>query len=333
MKIDGRCHCGYVSFEAEADPETTTLCNCTDCQTMSGAPLRAIIGTQPGTFVLLSGAPTEYRKTADSGNIRQQGFCPRCGTAIYSAPDGDDPKAYNVRVGVVRQRYELVPRKQVFVRSRQAWSTASTRSRSSTKWRRPRDDPAYKGILTGVSPCGTYAKCRIGPACKRHIPGETPMNRSRIVSTSAAAALGMSLLTGGASGQSLKEQLLGTWTLVSHESVSMYGANPKGVAFFDADGHFIITVMSSDRAKYANSHPAHGTADENKATAQGTMTYFGTYSVSEAHHTIAIHIEASSFPNWNAADQERIVAIAGDQLTLTARALGGSADVVWKRAK
>jgi hypothetical protein len=38
MKIDGRCHCGYVTFEAEADPETTTICNCTDCQTMSGAP-------------------------------------------------------------------------------------------------------------------------------------------------------------------------------------------------------------------------------------------------------------------------------------------------------
>ena len=47
MKIDGRCHCGYVSFEAEADPETTTLCNCTDCQTISGAPLRAVIGTRP----------------------------------------------------------------------------------------------------------------------------------------------------------------------------------------------------------------------------------------------------------------------------------------------
>jgi len=28
MKIDGRCHCGYVTFEAEADPETTTICNC-----------------------------------------------------------------------------------------------------------------------------------------------------------------------------------------------------------------------------------------------------------------------------------------------------------------
>ncbi len=121
MKIDGRCHCGYVSFEAEADPETTTICNCTDCQTMSGAPLRAVIMTQPGTFVLLSGQPTEYRKTADSGAIRVLGFCPRCGSAIYSTSDGDDATVYNVRVGVVRQRYELVPRKQVFARSQQAW--------------------------------------------------------------------------------------------------------------------------------------------------------------------------------------------------------------------
>ena len=99
MKIDGRCHCGYVRFEAEADPETTTICNCTDCQTMSGAPLRAIVATRPGTFVLLSGKPTEYRKTADSGNVRLQTFCPHCGTPIYATSTGDEPKAYNVRLG------------------------------------------------------------------------------------------------------------------------------------------------------------------------------------------------------------------------------------------
>ena len=51
MKIDGRCHCGYVTFEAEANPETTTICNCTDCQTMSGAPFRAVIITRPGTGI------------------------------------------------------------------------------------------------------------------------------------------------------------------------------------------------------------------------------------------------------------------------------------------
>ena len=121
MKIDGRCHCGYVTFEAEADPATTTLCNCTDCQTMSGAPFRAVITARPGTFVLLSGKPAEYVKTADSGAKRPQGFCPRCGTAIYSTSIGADPKAYNFRLGALRQRYELVPRRQVLVRSRQAW--------------------------------------------------------------------------------------------------------------------------------------------------------------------------------------------------------------------
>src|SRR5215475_8557296 len=60
---------------------------------MSGAPLRAIIVTRPGTFVILSGEPTEYRKTGDSGNVRLQGFCPRCGTALYATSVGDAPKA------------------------------------------------------------------------------------------------------------------------------------------------------------------------------------------------------------------------------------------------
>jgi len=158
------------------------------------------------------------------------------------------------------------------------------------------------------------------------------------------AALAMPLLPHNAFGQqeTLTKQLLGTWTLVSHESVRpdgsripVYGVNPKGVAFFDPSGRFIIAVMRSDRAKYAIDLPTQGTSEENKGTAQGTITYFGTYSVSEEDRTIAIHIEASSFPNWNGADQKRTFAITGDQLTLTARALqtGGHADVIWKRAK
>ncbi len=121
MKVDGRCHCGDVTFEAEADPETTTVCNCTDCQTMTGGPMRTVVAARPGTFVLLSGKPTEYRKTADSGNVRLLAFCPRCGTALYSTTVGDGPKPYNMRVGALRQRDQLVPHRQIFVRSQQGW--------------------------------------------------------------------------------------------------------------------------------------------------------------------------------------------------------------------
>jgi hypothetical protein len=30
MKIDGRCHCGFITFEAEIDLEKVWLCHCTE---------------------------------------------------------------------------------------------------------------------------------------------------------------------------------------------------------------------------------------------------------------------------------------------------------------
>src|SRR5688500_10735342 len=103
-------------------------------------------------------------------------------------------------------------------------------------------------------------------------------------------------LRGTHSASALKEQLVGTWLLVSWEQkkgdgskVERYGPNPKGVAFFDAGGRYIITVMRSDRANYASNALWQGTVEENKATADGTITYFGTYSASESDSSIAIH--------------------------------------------
>jgi hypothetical protein len=169
------------------------------------------------------------------------------------------------------------------------------------------------------------------------------MNHRGLMATCIAGALGLPLLATGALGQqqSMKKQLLGTWTIVSWEQkksdgtrLKQFGPSPRGIAFFDAGGRYIITVMRSDRAKYASNVIWQGTAEENKATAEGTQTYFGTYSVNEADRSIAIHIEASSFPNWNGTDQKRMVSITGDQLTLTYRPPSGeNVDVVWKRAK
>ena len=116
--------------------------------------------------------------------------------------------------------------------------------------------------------------------------------------------------------------------------VERYGTSPRGIAFFDAGGRYIITVMRPDRAKYASNALWQGTPEENKETADGTITYFGTYSINEADSSIAINVEGSSFPNWNGTDQKRFVAIAGDRLTLTVRPPAGDVvDVIWKRAE
>jgi hypothetical protein len=169
------------------------------------------------------------------------------------------------------------------------------------------------------------------------------MKHRSVLGPCIAAALGLSLHANSASGQrpSLKQELVGTWVVISWEqkksdgtTLRQFGANPTGVAIFDAGGRYIITVMRSDRAKYKSNALWQGTAEENKATADGAQTYFGTYSVNEADPSIAIHVEGSSYPNWNGTDQKRFVTIAGDQLTLTIRPPSGeSVDVIWKRAK
>lgn len=160
----------------------------------------------------------------------------------------------------------------------------------------------------------------------------------------ALAVFGLAALMGTAFGQqkSAKEQLLGAWSLASVDYVradgsrsTTFGDNPKGIAFFDSAGHYIISVMRSDRAKYAVNDRTKGSAEENQATAQGTNTYFGTYTVSEPDRTIGIHVVGSSFPNWNGTDQKRIFTIIGDELKLTnpvPSTGGGTAEIVWKRA-
>jgi len=123
MKIDGRCHCGFITYEAEIDPEKTMICHCTDCQNLSGSAFRTIVFSREGTFKLLSGELKLYVKTGESGTKRPQSFCPECGTPIYSSTVGDGPKVHIIRVGTIRQRDALAPKLQLWTRSSQRWLT------------------------------------------------------------------------------------------------------------------------------------------------------------------------------------------------------------------
>jgi hypothetical protein len=121
MKVDGRCHCGYISYEAEVVSENVVICHCTDCQTLSGSAFRTVALAHENAFRLLSGEPKIYVKTGESGTKRVQSFCPECGTPIYSSTAGDGPRVYGIRVGTARQRDLLVPKMQLWCRSSQRW--------------------------------------------------------------------------------------------------------------------------------------------------------------------------------------------------------------------
>lgn len=119
MQIEGACHCGRISFTAEIDPSRVTVCHCTDCQVLSGAPFRAFVPAAVETFVL-RGEPRRYIKVAESGNRRVQAFCPDCGTQLFAtSPEG--ATHVNIRMGCVKQRASLAPTSAVWQRSSLSW--------------------------------------------------------------------------------------------------------------------------------------------------------------------------------------------------------------------
>ena len=119
MLIDGSCHCGAISFTAEVEPSRVSVCHCTDCQVLSGAPFRGIVMAPMEKFSL-NGQPKTYVKVAQSGNRRAQVFCPECGTPLYSSAT-ENPTAVVIRLGCVTQRALLRPTVQVWHRSALPW--------------------------------------------------------------------------------------------------------------------------------------------------------------------------------------------------------------------
>ena len=160
----------------------------------------------------------------------------------------------------------------------------------------------------------------------------------------ALAGLTAGLIT-PAFSQTTAKDLVGTWTLVSitlekdGTKTDMYGPNPQGQTTLDANGHFSAIIIRSDLPKFASNNREAGTPDENKAILQGSIAFFGTYSVDvTADKTIVTqHVESCTFPNWNGTDRKLSSEISGDEVSQTAMSTAstgtGIAHLVWKRAK
>ena len=122
MKVDGSCHCGRIVFEAEVDPGKVRICHCTDCQALSGSAFRVVVPAEEASFRLRSGAPKGYLKTtADSGVPRLHAFCADCGSPVYvTAPSGEG-RTFGLRVGTLKQRENLIPKRQTWLQSKLPW--------------------------------------------------------------------------------------------------------------------------------------------------------------------------------------------------------------------
>ncbi len=120
MNVTGACHCGNIRFKAEIDPTQVVICNCTDCQTLSGSAFRINVAAPVSTFVLRQGQPKSYIKIAESGAERLHTFCPECGTPLYSIAPVAATMMF-LRLGALHQRDALRPAVQIWRRSAPSW--------------------------------------------------------------------------------------------------------------------------------------------------------------------------------------------------------------------
>jgi hypothetical protein len=173
------------------------------------------------------------------------------------------------------------------------------------------------------------------------------MNRRATLAMTTTAllclAVGLSASDSLAQQKSLKEQLVGTWTLVSSDQVrpdgrklKQFGANPKGINVFDANGRFFIMVASADNSRIAARDPNETNQEEVGGLIAESIAYYGTYTVNEEVNVISLHLDASTFPNQVGTDQKRtITSLTADELKYSSPAVTSGVQVhqVWKRAE
>lgn len=145
----------------------------------------------------------------------------------------------------------------------------------------------------------------------------------------------------------LRERLVGAWRLQSYvetpvdggEDSLPLGPEPQGLIIYTPDGYMSAQLSRPDREGFASGDWFDGTAQEYTAEASTYIAYSGPFRVDEQTGELFHSMDVSLFPNWTGQEQQRIVELDGDTLTLSSPAPITSAGkvvtsrLVWKRAE
>lgn len=113
----GGCLCGAVRYEVGAPALFGGYCYCTDCRKISST--HSAVHAVPIAAVAITGEVREFSSLGDSGAMVTRGFCPTCGTGIFSK--GSRPGVMMIKAGTLDDPEQFKPMAAVYVSRAPSW--------------------------------------------------------------------------------------------------------------------------------------------------------------------------------------------------------------------
>jgi hypothetical protein len=118
-----------------------------------------------------------------------------------------------------------------------------------------------------------------------------------------------------------KENIIGTWLLVSFELTSKtfnkkmypYGLNPIGTLIFSADNYMTVAVMSDKREPLTVDSIQMASEQEKIRSIDTYLSYSGTWRIED--DKIFVNVMVSLLPNWTNKEHFRFFQLTDDHLT------------------
>ena len=117
---DGGCLCGSVRYRLSAEPLTSYVCHCTDCQRRTGSAFALSVIVPAAALALTRGSTSPYSAVLADGRVKRGQLCATCGTRLWG-----EPLLYQaIRVlqpGTLDEPSLFPPVAHIWTRSAQPW--------------------------------------------------------------------------------------------------------------------------------------------------------------------------------------------------------------------
>ena len=116
----GGCLCRAVRIAIDAEPMAARMCWCRQCQYLGGGSATVNVCFQ-SEKVRTTGEVRWHESVADSGNAMRRGFCPACGTPLFSVA-APRPHLIFIRAGALDDPDLMAPEAIIWAEAAPEWA-------------------------------------------------------------------------------------------------------------------------------------------------------------------------------------------------------------------